>query len=193
MTVAWARRVATGRRQAALAVVLAIMVAGVVSYSAYEARSTTTQQFTTTNPTFGSTINIGFISEITVGIGDIGVGRVGLTPVDAGYAARIGAELAVNQTNAAGGVDGRSINLIIEDSQSNPQRAEQQAATLDQKDGVLAITGPTNQEDALAISGYAETHGVPFVVSTVSSAVLTPPGSNWTVSVQPDAVQWGVA
>jgi len=176
-----------------LAVVLAIMVAGVVSYSAYEARSTTTQQFTTTNPTFGSTINIGFISEITVGIGDIGVGRVGLTPVDAGYAARIGAELAVNQTNAAGGVDGRSINLIIEDSQSNPQRAEQQAATLDQKDGVLAITGPTNQEDALAISGYAETHGVPFVVSTVSSAVLTPPGSNWTVSVQPDAVQWGVA
>lgn len=43
------------------------------------------------------------------------------------------------------------------------------------------------------MQGFAETKGVPFVVSTVSSATLSPPSSNWTVTVEPDAVQWGAA
>jgi ABC-type branched-subunit amino acid transport system substrate-binding protein len=34
---------------------------------------------------------------------------------------------------------------------------------------------------------------VPFVSSTAASAALTAPGSNWTVSVQPDPVQMGAA
>ena len=151
-----------------------------------------TQSVTVLNPAIGSPIKIGFITEITTGVADLEQARVGITPVPQGYAARIGAELAVNETNAAGGVDGRMIDLIVDDSQSNPQRAAKQALDLDQY-GVLAITGPTNQEDALAISDYTGPHEVPFVVSTLSSAALTPPDNNWTVSVQPDAVQWGAA
>ena len=38
-----------------------------------------------------------------------------------GYAARIGAELAVNQTNAAGGVDGRTIDLVVLDDTTDPR------------------------------------------------------------------------
>jgi ABC-type branched-subunit amino acid transport system substrate-binding protein len=34
---------------------------------------------------------------------------------------------------------------------------------------------------------------VPFVASTVASAALTPTGSNWTVSVEPDPVRMGAA
>ncbi len=184
-----------GRRRASLAVILVVMVAGVAVYSAFALRSPSTPPVTTTsNPNFdSSTIRIGYVSEITTGQGTAGANGVGVTPVQAGYAARIGAELAVNETNAAGGVDGKTIDLEVLDSQSNPQRAAQQAATLDQQEGVLAITGPTNLEDAMAVSAYTESHGVPFVTSAVSSALLAPPGSNWTVSVQPDAVQWGVA
>lgn len=187
---------ASGRRRRALlvlgiAIILVLAVASTVAFVASR-QSGTTPAHSESNPAIGSPIKIGFITEITTGNAVVAAGRIGLTPVPDGYAARIGAELAVNQTNAAGGVDGRQIELIIKDSQSSPQIAGQEAQSLDQ-DGVLAITGPTNQEDALAMAAYTESHGVPFVVSSLSSAVVVEPGSNWTVSVQPDAVQWGAA
>jgi branched-chain amino acid transport system substrate-binding protein len=136
----------------------------------------------TGGPTFtSSTINVGYITELS---GE---------SVSNGYAARIGAELAVNQTNGAGGVDGKTVNLVVMDDQTTPQMAQQRAQALDEQYGVLALTGPTDLPDAMGVSSYAEACGVPFVDTTVSSAELVPPGSNWTVSVEPDSVQWGAA
>ncbi len=159
-----------------------ILVAGVGAYVALAPSSSATPTCSAaSSPTFNSsTIKIGYLTEIT------GPG------VSNGYAAKIGAELAVNQTNAEGGVDGKSIDLVVMDDQTNPPTAMQGAEALDNQ-GVLAITGPTDQADAVAVSGYAEACGVPFVASTVPSAALVSPGSRWTVSVEPDAVQWGVA
>jgi len=165
----------------ALAVLVAVIVAGAAVYAAFALQSPSCQQSTSSgNLAFsGSAIKIGYLTELS------GSGEAD------GYSARIGAELAVNESNAAGGVDGKSISLVDLDTQTNTQIACQQAAVLDQRDGVLAITGPTDPNDAIAISGYAETHGVPFVASNVPSAELSAPGLNWTVSVEPDAVQWG--
>jgi ABC-type branched-subunit amino acid transport system substrate-binding protein len=180
--VAWGPRAALGRGWSVLAVVLVILVAGVGVYVALAPQSLATQTCAGgAGPTFNSsTIKIGYLTELS------GSG------VSNGYAAKIGAELAVNQTNAAGGVDGKSIELVVQDDQTNPPTAVQGAESLDNR-GVLAITGPTDQADALAVSSYAETCGVPFVASTVPSGALVAPGSNWTVSVEPDAVQWGAA
>ncbi len=136
----------------------------------------------TGNPSFASSsIPIGYLTELS------GPG------VSYGVAARLGAELAVNETNAAGGVNGKSIDLVVVDDRTNPTSRDQGAATLDQNDGVIAIMGPTDLGDALAVQNYAEVNGVPLVISAVSSATLSPPNSNWTVSIQPDAVQWGAA
>jgi ABC-type branched-subunit amino acid transport system substrate-binding protein len=165
-----------------VAVILVMVVAGVGVYSALAPPSFSASCTRTGGPTSASSpIKVGYLTELSG------------SAVSNGYAARIGAELAVNQTNAAGGVDGRPIDLVVVDAQTNPQAAAQCAAVLDQQDGVLAISGPTDQGDALAVKGYAEAHGVPFVVSAVPSAMFTPPGSNWTVSVEPDPVQWGAA
>jgi ABC-type branched-subunit amino acid transport system substrate-binding protein len=178
---ALARRPAIGRQGAALAVVLVIMVAGVAFYATLASPSSLPSCASTGGPNSTSAIKIGYLTELSG------------SAVSDGYAARIAAELAVNQTNAAGGVDGRPIDLVVVDAQTNPEVAAQCAATLDQHDGVLAVTGPTDQGDALAVEGYAEAHGVPFVVSAVPSALLAPPASNWTVSVEPDSAQWGAA
>jgi ABC-type branched-subunit amino acid transport system substrate-binding protein len=166
-----------------LAVLLVLVVAGVAAYSALASPSSTPITCTTGGgPTFtSSTIKIGYLTELSG------------NSVSNGYAARIAAELAVNQTNAAGGVDGRKIDLVVLDDETSPPLAVKQAEVLDQQDGVLAITGPTDQGDAVAVSSLAEACGVPFVDSTVSSAALVPPGSSWTVSVEPDAVQWGAS
>ncbi len=179
----WRRRSAVGRKGAALVVILLILVAGVAAYAALAPRSSASPTCASTgSPSFASsTIKIGYLTELSG------------NSVSDGYAAKIGAELAVNQTNAAGGVDGRTIDLVVADDQTNPPTAVQGAETLDQQDGVLAITGPTDQGDAVAVSGYAEACGVPFVATTVPSAALVAPGSNWTVSVEPDGVQWGAA
>ena len=176
-----------------LAALLVLLVASAAAYDlAYGGSGTPVSPGGTNNPSIGDPVRIGFVTEVTTGAPNLEEGRVGITPVPDGYAARIGAELAVNATNAEGGVDGRRIQLIVEDSQSSPTVASQVAARLDD-DGVLVLTGPTDVQDALAVSAYAGAHGVPFVSSGVSSALVSPPGSNWTVSVQPDAVEWGAA
>jgi ABC-type branched-subunit amino acid transport system substrate-binding protein len=175
-------RRAVGRREAALALVVGLLIAGLAVYSSIAPGSTLPpQSSSTSSPTFSSsTISLGFLTELSAG------GEPN------GYAARIGAELAVNETNSSGGVDGKNINLIVLDSGTNPSIALQQARVLDQQ-GVLALTGPTDPHDAIAVRAYAEAHGVPFLASAVQSGALIPPGSNWTLALQPDPVQMGAA
>jgi branched-chain amino acid transport system substrate-binding protein len=174
-----------GRGVAALAILVVVAVAGLASYAALgsslqPSKSTTTS--TSSIATYTSShISIGYLTELT------GTGS------SDGYAAMYGAELAVNETNRAGGVAGRTIDLVVADSQTNPSIAQQQAAGLDQGNHLLAITGPTDPNDAMAIRGYAESHGVPLIVPAAASAALTVPGSNWTVRIEPDSVQSGVA
>jgi branched-chain amino acid transport system substrate-binding protein len=180
----WRGRPALATKSLAIAIILLVLVAAVAVYasSALGATSTPTACAGIGSPSFSSSpIMIGYLTELSG------------PNVPEGYAARIGAELAVNQTNAQGGVDGRQIQLVFADDQTNPTTAATEACVLGQQDQVLAITGPTDQGDALAVARFAEANGVPFVVSTVSSAALIPPHSNWTVSIEPDAVRWGAA
>lgn len=178
----WRRRSGVSRGTTAFAVVVVLMVA-LVAYATSVSASASSGPCVTpeeTNPA-PNAIRIGFVTEL------------GGSAVSNGYGARVAAELAVNETNASGGIDGRPVDLVVADSRTNPQVAVKCAGILAQQYGVLAITGPTDLGDAQALQGYAEANRVPFVVSAISSATLVPPGSSWTVSVQPDAVQWGAA
>lgn len=173
-------------RWASLAVLLVVVIGVAAAYELLTPPQQNPYHITSnpTNPSFnGSTINVGFLTELTSAT----------SGVPNAYAAKIGAELAVNQTNAAGGIDGKQVSLIVVNDETKPQLAVQDASTLDRQDQVLAITGPTDLTDALAIGEYAEANHVPLVVSAVSSALLTPPGSSWTVSVEPAAPDLGVA
>jgi hypothetical protein len=170
-------------RSVAVAIAIIVILAAAVAYAATSLATPSAPPCSvSSNPSFtSSSIGIGYLTELS-GLG-----------VSNGVAARVGAELAVNQTNAAGGVDGKMIDLVQVDDQTDATTALEGACSLAQSDGVLAITGPTDQGVALAVDGFANRNAVPFVVSTVSSATLSPPDSNWTVSLEPDAVQWGAA
>jgi branched-chain amino acid transport system substrate-binding protein len=65
-----------------------------------------------------SPIRVGFICPFTGGSSDFG------------NAARLGAELAVEEINAVGGYLGRPLNLVARDDQSNPDRGRQIAEEL---------------------------------------------------------------
>ncbi len=65
------------------------------------------------------------------------------------------ADLAVEQINAAGGVMGRKINLIKEDS-VNPQTASTKAERMIERDKVTAIVGEISSASCLTIAQVAQ-------------------------------------
>src|SRR5450759_3238633 len=92
---AWRHRKALARSTMAFAILVVLMVA-LVAYANSIAGSTSSQPCTSSGGTTSasSAIKIGYLTELSG------------NAVSNGYAARIAAELAVNQTNASGGIDG---------------------------------------------------------------------------------------
>src|SRR6202171_569588 len=62
-----------------------------------------------------------------------------------------GIQLAVQEINAAGGVDGRQLELITRDTQSDPTKAVNGAAEFAHGQKVSAVFGPVNSGESLAV------------------------------------------
>src|SRR6202163_2560407 len=101
--------------------------------------------------------------------------KVGVvTPLSGTYApigkqVRWGAELAVKQINAAGGVNGRKFELLFEDEEANPPVAVRKSEKLLQQDKVDLLTGTVNSGSTLAVFQLAERY-VRILITTVSHA-----------------------
>lgn len=103
--------------------------------------------------------------------------RIGhLTPMTGflgalGEYAVMGAKLAAEEINAAGGVMGRQIDLISEDS-VNPQVAATKAQRMIERDGVAVLMGEINSGSALTISQVAARHKILFMSTGARSDAL---------------------
>jgi branched-chain amino acid transport system substrate-binding protein len=104
-----------------------------------------------------------------------------------------GLKLAQEEINNAGGVLKRPMEFIIVDNQTNPAQAVAAARNLDVSDKVVALSGPTSSDTALAIYGYAEQNKVPFLVPVAAFPQLTKPGTRYTFRLEPNAAGWGYA
>jgi branched-chain amino acid transport system substrate-binding protein len=67
-----------------------------------------------------------------------------------GKAGVIGIQAAIDDINAAGGVLGRKLTLVIRDDQSQPPKSIQNMSDLIDNEKVAAVFGPTNSGNALA-------------------------------------------
>ena len=79
-----------------------------------------------------------------------------VTPLSGSYASigrtvRWGIELAADEINAAGGIDGRKVELFFEDEEANPAVAVQKAERLFQVENVDFLTGTVNSGSTLAV------------------------------------------
>ena len=74
-----------------------------------------------------------------------------------------GTELAVKEINAAGGIDGRQIELIVRDTQSDPTKAVNGAAELSRSQKVSVVLGPVNSGESLAVVPLLARMNVPQV------------------------------
>jgi branched-chain amino acid transport system substrate-binding protein len=72
-----------------------------------------------------------------------------------------GTELAVKEINDAGGINGRQLELVVRDTQSDPTKAVNAATELTRRHKVQVIWGPLNSGEALAATPLIARDGVP--------------------------------
>lgn len=101
--------------------------------------------------------------------------KVGVLTIRSGSGAPVGDDILAGiqtATKMFGPVNGRPIELIVEESQWNAQQAVTKATKLVQQNKVAAILG-TSTVEALALLPVADRLGVPIVTSNSGSAALT--------------------
>lgn len=102
--------------------------------------------------------------------------RIGLLlplQVPSGYESEVGADMAVSEINAAGGILGRQVELVKADDQSNPTAAVAEVSRLIENEKVEAIVGTVISQNNLAAAPHVVRAGiVQFGVS--GSSAVTP-------------------
>jgi branched-chain amino acid transport system substrate-binding protein len=99
-----------------------------------------------------------------------------------GIGIRQGAEMAVKEINAAGGIKGRKITLVDVDDASNPA----QSVTAMQRlvsDKVDLIVGGWGSSQVLANMEVAERAGIPYIVVGATNPKITTDKNKWTYRV----------
>ena len=91
-----------------------------------------------------------------------------------GPQSRDGMNLAVKQINAAGGVNGATIKLTINDDASLQPQAQQLAQTLIQQEQDLALLGPTLSNSAVAAHPLAEKLKTPILAVSTTGIHIVP-------------------
>ena len=116
------------------------------------------------------TIKIGMLQMLT---GDLA--RYGIPLRDAGL-------YAVEELNAAGGINGRKVEVLLEDVGSTPQGSVQAALKLIQRDRVDVLMQGGTSGHTLATIPVADEHKI--VMANMSTAEnITQQGSKWTFRV----------
>lgn len=120
-------------------------------------------------------IRIGFIAGLTGKVADLGI------------AGRNGVQLAVEQRNAAGGINGRNIELTIRDIEQNPETAKQVVGELiGQK--IELIIGPMTSSIAMAVMPQINSSNCILLSPTVTTTDLANKDDNFlrVISVTSD-------
>ena len=93
----------------------------------------------------------------------------------------MGAKLAVEQINEKGGILGRQVELLVEDSANDVGTGVQKARKLIERDQVNCIIGDVNSGIALAIAEVTAEKKVLHIVSGGHTDAVTGKDCNWNV------------
>src|SRR5579859_4553132 len=86
-----------------------------------------------------------------------------------------GAEMAVAEVNAKGGVLGRKLQLLSRDSKASADEAVRVSRELIIKDGVDFLVGTLTSAEAPAVSTVAKENKIVFIAPTSKATILTDP------------------
>jgi branched-chain amino acid transport system substrate-binding protein len=89
-----------------------------------------------------------------------------------GTPTKLVAEMVVDQINKAGGINGRPIELVMGDTESDPAKAASIAKKFIFSDKVAAIIGPTSTGEGMQVKKIVEQAGVPTFMTVGGDPVI---------------------
>lgn len=125
---------------------------------------------------FGATVSVALMAAGAANAQDIKIGV--LYPTSGGGAiyggpAMEGHNLAVEEINAAGGINGRKLVTFARDTKLNPSTAASAAKELVTKEGVNMLVGGLSSAVGLAISEVAKQEGVVYIATIPKTIQMT--------------------
>lgn len=118
------------------------------------------------------TIKIGSIHPITGSMAEQGQALVNAQ------------QLAIDEINSSGGINGRKLELLTVDSQGSASGSASAARKLINSD-IVALTGAYTSGSSQVVSQEAERSRVPFVVTVAASSDLLSRGYEYSYRIQP--------
>src|SRR5512136_3505860 len=93
--------------------------------------------------------------------------------------------MAIDEINAAGGVNGRKLEIVIEDHQAKNALAATVAEKLITQEKVLIMTGGRASGQAMEIASVAQRLKTPYMVDHPSADMITTKGFEWVFRNNP--------
>jgi branched-chain amino acid transport system substrate-binding protein len=117
------------------------------------------------------TIKIGLIYDVTGGGSALGIPE------------RNAIRILVDETNANGGINGKKIDLIESDNQSNETKALTEAKRMINEENVMAIIGGAQSTTSLSMVPTIEQAGIPFISNGSVMSIIQ--GKKWIFKTPP--------
>ena len=92
-----------------------------------------------------------------------------------GTAQRDAVILAIDEVNEKGGINGRKLEMVMADTESNPTKAVMALKKVLEAENVVAIIGPTLTGTAMAMRGFIEKEKVPAFMHSGGDVILKAP------------------
>lgn len=127
--------------------------------------------------TFGILISLG-ICRATLAADDIKIGGLLETSgfvASLGQPALEGAQLAVDQVNAAGGIKGRKVSLVNINTESDNTKTVSALKRLTTQENVIAIIGPSSSGSNFAVVDAVERAKIPMIGIGATRGIVLPP------------------
>ena len=94
-------------------------------------------------------------------------------------------DLALEEINAAGGINGKKLELVIEDDTGRPDVGRSVVEKLITKDKVVMIGGGYSSSVTFAVAGVCQQNKMPFLVNTGSADKITTSGWDYIYRLNP--------
>src|SRR5688572_23590634 len=93
-----------------------------------------------------------------------------------GISTKNGVDMAIEKVNAAGGVLGKQVRVIVEDDQGRPEEAQTVVTKLINSDQVVAVIGEVASSRTLAAAPVAQQAGIPMITPSSTNPRVTEVG-----------------
>ena len=135
-----------------------------------------------------ATVAMAAASSVALAQGAIKIGEVNSYKAQPAFLEpyKKGMELAVDEINAAGGINGRKIELITRDDNANPGDAVRVAEELVSREGVDVLTGTFLSHIGLALTDFAKQKKIFFLAGEpLTDKIVWDNGNRYTFRLRP--------